>query len=41
MAIPKESEKQYFTYAEYKNWPDEEKWEIIDGAAYDMSLLPV
>ena len=40
MAIPKEMEKQYFTYAEYKHWPDDERWEIIDGDAYDMSPAP-
>jgi len=40
MAIPKEMEKQYFTYAEFKHWPDDERWEIIDGEAYDMSPAP-
>ena len=40
MPIPKETGKQYFTYAEYKNWPDDERWEIIDGEAYDMSPAP-
>ena len=37
MAIPKKSEKDYFTYANYKHWSDNERWEIIDGEAFDMS----
>jgi Uma2 family endonuclease len=26
-----------FTYADYKTWPDDERWELIDGEAWDMS----
>lgn len=40
MAIPKDSNKGVFTYSQYKNWPDEERWELIDGEAYDMSPAP-
>ncbi len=29
-----------FTVADYMNWPDEERWELIDGIAYDMSPAP-
>jgi len=29
-----------YTYADYKTWPDDECWEIIDGIAYDMSPSP-
>lgn len=29
-----------FTYADYCTWPDEERWELIDGVAYDMSPAP-
>lgn len=39
MVIPQKSKKKYFTYAEYKNWPDKERWEIIDREAYDKSKL--
>ena len=28
------------TYEDYKNWPDDERWEIIDGVAYNMSPAP-
>jgi len=29
-----------FTYAEYCGWPDEERWELIAGEAWDMSPAP-
>lgn len=29
-----------YTYQDYCSWPDEERWEIIDGIAYDMSPAP-
>ncbi|MFH0924141.1 MAG: Uma2 family endonuclease [bacterium] len=32
--------KQKFTYADYVKWPDNERWELIDGEAYDMSPAP-
>ena len=28
------------TWADYQKWPDEERWEIIDGEAYTMSPAP-
>ena len=30
----------YFTYKDYKSWPSGERWELIDGEAYDMSPAP-
>ena len=30
----------YFTYADYCTWPDDERWELIDGVAYAMSPSP-
>ena len=27
-------------YQDYLKWPDDERWEIIDGKAYDMSPAP-
>jgi len=35
----KEKEKK-FTYSDYATWPDDERWELIDGEAYDMSPAP-
>ncbi len=40
MAAPVRKDGQHFTYADYLNWPDDERWEIIDGVAYDMSPGP-
>ena len=37
-ALRKEKEK--LTYQDYLTWPDEGRWEIIDGTAYDMSPAP-
>ena len=28
------------TYGDYLHWPDDERWELIDGVAYDMSPAP-
>ncbi len=33
--------KEKFTYANYCTWPDDERWELIDGEPYDMSPAPV
>ncbi len=33
------NERRY-GYGDYLRWPDAERWEIIDGAAYDMSAAP-
>ena len=27
-------------YGDYQEWPDHERWELIDGIAYDMSPAP-
>ena len=40
MPIPKETQKDHFNYAQYRNWPVEERWELIDGKAYNMSPAP-
>ena len=37
--IKKDAEKRY-TWQDYLTWPDEERWEVIDGVAYDMSPSP-
>lgn len=29
-----------FTYRDYESWPNEERWELIDGEAYDMCAAP-
>jgi Uma2 family endonuclease len=32
--------EEHFTYGDYRTWPDNERWELIDGVAYDMSPAP-
>lgn len=32
--------KQQFTYGDLCTWPEGERWELIDGIAYDMSPTP-
>lgn len=39
MPLAKKIEKRY-TYADYVTWPDDERWEIIDGIAYNISPAP-
>lgn len=29
-----------FTFQDYLTWPDDERWELIDGGAYNMSPAP-
>ena len=39
MGVALKREKIY-TYADYLSWSESERWEIIDGRAYDMSPAP-
>lgn len=39
MALPKLADRR-FTYADYLKWPDDERWELIDGEAYAMAPAP-
>lgn len=32
--------KPRFTWADYRTWPDGERWELIDGQAFNMSPAP-
>jgi hypothetical protein len=34
MGYPEKTEDQRYTYGDYLKWPDEERWEIIDGIAF-------
>lgn len=31
---------QTYTYADYLSWPEDERWELIDGEPYDMTPAP-
>lgn len=35
-----QSKEDRFTYSDYLNWSDEERWELIDGIPYNMSPEP-
>jgi len=39
MPLIQQSSERY-TYGDYLTWPDDERWEIIDGIAYNMSPAP-
>jgi Uma2 family endonuclease len=39
MSLARKSDHK-FTYAEVLTWPDSERWEIIDGGAYDKTPAP-
>ena len=40
MSLAMHKEEWGFTYADYLTWPDNERWEIIDGKEYNMSPAP-
>ena len=37
---PEAATKELYTYGDYAKWPDEERWELIDGVPYNMSPAP-
>jgi len=37
--LKKKADRKY-TWNDYLTWPDEERWEVINGVAYDMSPSP-
>lgn len=40
MVILLEKSTQRFSWSEYKQWPEEERWQIIDGQAFCMTAAP-
>lgn len=40
MGLQAEKQAQIYTYKDYAGWPDEERWELIDGVPYNMSPAP-
>ena len=40
MGLPIKKADHKFTYVEYSTWPDDERWELINGVAYNMSPAP-
>ena len=39
-AFPAKKADRVYTYADYLTWSDDERWELIDGAAYAMVPAP-
>jgi Uma2 family endonuclease len=37
MGLPARKLDELFTYGQYRQWPDDERWELIDGVAWAMS----
>ncbi|HEY5512760.1 MAG TPA: Uma2 family endonuclease [Geomonas sp.] len=35
-----ENKDEHFTYGDYLKWDDSERWELIDGIAYNMTPAP-
>ena len=40
MGLPLKIEDAKFSYKNYLSWPENERWELIDGVAYDMTPAP-
>ena len=40
MAFSIEKVRQRFSWNEYKEWPEDERWQIIDGQAFCMTAAP-
>lgn len=40
MADPLIKDDEHYTYGMYLSWPENERWELIDGVAYNMSPAP-
>ncbi|MBI4778089.1 Uma2 family endonuclease [Candidatus Desantisbacteria bacterium] len=40
MGFAAREKEERFTYGDYLKWPDDQRWELIDGVAYDMSPAP-
>jgi len=40
MGVSAGKQAEGYTYGDYLKWPDEERWELIDGVPYNMSPAP-
>jgi Uma2 family endonuclease len=37
MGVPARKRDETFNYGQYRSWPDDERWELIDGVAWAMA----
>jgi len=40
MGLPARKLDRRYTYGDYRTWPDDERWELIEGVAWNMSPAP-
>jgi Uma2 family endonuclease len=40
IGYPNRKENNSYTYKDYLEWPEEERWEMIEGVAYNMTPSP-
>ena len=40
MGLPARKMEKIYTYTDYCSWPDDERWELIEGVAWNMSPAP-
>lgn len=40
MGLPARKQDENYTYGDYLTWDDGERWELIDGVAYNMTPAP-
>lgn len=40
MGLPLKKTDRHYTYGDYRAWPDDERWELIEGEAWNMSPAP-
>lgn len=40
MKSPTSEQKVKYSYADYRQWEDDERWELIDGVPYNMAPAP-
>lgn len=38
--LPAKKDDRLYTYGDYRTWSEDERWELIDGVAFDMSPAP-
>jgi len=41
VADPAIKQDRVYTYSDYRSWPDDERWELIEGTAWNMSAAPM
>ncbi len=40
MAVPLRNNSEIFTYGDLLSWPEDERWELIEGIPFDMTPAP-